>query len=347
MFGNHSFIIGVVKHMIELFGISWASPENIWLLICVVGITAILAYRVRAVRHAIGQIAGMWSALVIKNYSVRKQWAKAFLMSLGLIFLVGALMRPQYRKHDQVVAQEGRDVLIALDVSRSMLATDCAPNRLECAKKKIKQILTILPSERVGLILFSGAAFVQCPLTTDYAAFCMFLDHVDAETISSGTTALGGALERALKVFEDMPNKKSKLLIMFTDGEDFSSDLKRCRERVQEQKLHVFTVGVGTAEGAPIPLYNEQGNQVGHQKDGQGKIVISRLNEDTLQIIAGDAGGMYVAITQNDHDVETIVSRLTRFEREWFEDKRVSQHDEAYHYCLAVSFICFASEWIL
>ncbi len=333
--------------MNELYGISWASPLYAWLILVVVIASALLAYRFRAIAKAIHLIAGNLALFVIKNYSAKRQIFKGVLLCSALLFLVFALMRPQMHEKEEIVAQEGRDVLIALDISRSMLATDCAPDRLTCAKQKIKQLLNTLTCERVGLILFSGAAIMQCPLTSDYGSFCMFLDHVDAETISSGSTALAGAIHQAVQIFEAMPNRKSKLLVIFTDGEDFSSDLKRYKTKAQEQNLHIFTVGVGTTQGAPIPLYDEAGKQVGHQKDERGTVVISRLNEEVLTALAHDAGGVYVTMARNDRDVQTLLAQINVFEREWIEDKKVAQLQDVYHYCLLMSLICFACEWII
>src|SRR5207244_4500475 len=131
--------------------------------------------------------ASQWHKQLIFHFSPFKKTVKSIFLVLGITFLCIALLRPQWDKTEQKIAQEGRDLFIALDVSRSMLAKDCAPNRLECAKSKIKELVRNLSCERVGLILFSGSALVQCPLTSDYSAFHMFLDQVDVETISSGS----------------------------------------------------------------------------------------------------------------------------------------------------------------
>ena len=331
--------------MIHFFNISWAQYHYIWALPIIIIAAIMLAYAVRKRAYIVRLLCGVHRENMI-GYSLIKQIIKAVLLSLALFFLWIALMRPQWRKRNVVVAQEGRDLLIALDISRSMLATDVAPNRLDRAKQKIKELLAMLPCERVGLILFSGSAFVQCPLTNDYSAFYMFLDHVDAETISSGTTALDAAIKRSLDIYKDVA-KKTKLLVIFTDGEDFSSNLKQYKTKAHEEGLHIFTIGVGTTEGAPVPLYDEEGKKIGYQKDRNGNVVITKLNEGILRTLAQDAGGVYIPLTKNDQDIKTLVNRISRYEKEKFEDKKIAQFDDTYHYFLAISFILLGLEWLL
>jgi len=257
------------------------------------------------------------------------------------------LLRPQWDKREEVVQQEGRDLFVAVDISRSMLAEDYKPNRLEFAKEKIKKLVSKLKSERVGLLIFSGSTMVQCPLTSDYSAFFMFLDQLDVETISSGTTALDQPITRVLEIFEGMEGKKTKLLVIFTDGEDFSSNLAAVRQRAADQGVKIFTMGVGTPEGVPIPLINEKGERQGHIKDKAGNIVISRLNEGILSALASETGGIYLRLTDNDKDLKQLISVVEQFEKEKFEDKKLPALQEQYHYFLLVSFVCFAIEWLL
>lgn len=327
--------------------IYWGAPQYIWFLPIVVGAMILAIYRLQLKQQAVALLAGRWSNMVIKHNRPNWQKAKALLISCGIFFLWIALLRPQWNKREQIIMEEGRDLLIALDISRSMLAKDCEPNRLQHAKTKIKRLLNLLEFERVGLLLFSGSAFIQCPLTTDYNAFLMYLDHVDVETISSGTTTLGSALKVAIDIYGAVPNKKSKLLVVFTDGEDFSHNLKQYKDEAKKQKLNVFTIGVGTTEGAPIPLYNEKGTQVGHQKDARGNVVISQLNEQTLQSLSHEAGGAYLPVTTNNDDIKKLVRHISRFEKEKIEDKKIARYEDKYHYFLMMSFICFVLEWLL
>jgi len=332
---------------INIFGITWAEPHYlIWFPLLLIAF-AILFYRFRRVQSLRVLLAGTEFARLFHNLSLAKQRFKLLFMSIGLLFLFLALLHPQWNNVKETVRQEGRELFIGLDISRSMLATDCVPNRLQCARQKIKQLLPLLSCERVGLILFSGSAFVPCPLTADHAAFYTFLDQVDAELISSGTTALDQAIKQAIRSFKNMPKRKNKLLVLFTDGEDFSHNLAGVKQEAVQEGLHIFTIGVGTTQGAPIPLFNTQGRQVGHQKNTDGNVVISRLNEGILRTLAADAGGTYLPMSKDDTDINTLVSYVQQYEKEHFEDKTFSRLEQQYPYFLLVSFFCFALEWLL
>lgn len=329
-----------------LFGITWGAPEHAIFFLLVFGVAAVLLYWLRRKRHAVAMLVGQ-SKFLIRNFSFTKLVIRAFLLVIAVFFLCLALLRPQWNKKEETVLQEGRDVFFALDISRSMLATDCAPDRLTCAKQKIKEILKQLDAERVGLILFSGSAFVQCPLTADYSAFNLYLDQVDVETISSGSTALDQALQETLRAFKRLPSRKNKLLVLFTDGEDFSSNLHALKRQAHEDNLRIFAIGIGTQEGAPIPLYNQYGMQEGHQKDEQGTVVITRLNEGILRTLTQDAGGMYISGTTDGSDVHMLVKKVQEFEKEALDERSMARLEEQYPYFLLVSFVCLLIEWLL
>jgi Ca-activated chloride channel family protein len=176
----------------------------------------------------------------------------------------------------------------------------------------------------------------------------MFLDQVDVETIASGSTAFDQAILAALNTYKSVEGKKTKLLVMVTDGEDFSSNLSKIKQRVRDENMHVFTLGIGTSQVAPIPLFNEQGVQVGHMKDKKGAVVISRLNEGILSAVAHDSGGMYIRMTPHDQsDLNTLTAQIQQFEKEKIEDKLFSRMEEQYPYFLAVGFIALLIEWLL
>ena len=233
--------------IINMSGIHWGSPENISSLVFLGLVVLLLILRYRKQLQAQMSLVGIHRDF-LRNVSLSKQLLKSVLIAIGFLFLCLALLRPQWNKSEETIMQEGRDLYIALDISRSMLATDCEPNRLIFAKEKIKRLVKQLSCERVGLILFSGSAFVQCPLTSDYSAFFLYLDAVDAELISSGTTALDQAIQQALNSFAATPDRKSKLLVLFTDGEDFSNNLHDMKKAATEAQLSIFTIGVGTPE---------------------------------------------------------------------------------------------------
>ena len=332
-----------------VLGILWASYENSFWFFGYAVVVLLIAYATRRAVRSMGMLVEKrWQKRFFSGFSSTKVVVKAVLYSMALLGMFLALLQPQWGKKEHTVQQEGRELLVALDISRSMLASDVKPNRLAFAKSKIKRMVKLLKAERVGLIVFSGDAFVQCPLTRDTAAFSLFLDNVDAETLSSGTTSLAQAIAKALQTFASLPARNNKILVIFTDGEDFSPGLGAIKEDARKMGLHIFTYGIGTEEGAPVPLVSESGGTLnGYQKDEHGKVVFSCLNRGILQALSRESGGKYVDPTQDDKDLNLLVSYVESYEKEKFEDKDIELEEERYPYFLAFSFVCLLVEWLL
>ena len=328
---------------------SWLNSHCFYLLPLVVLIAGVLCYQWFLQYKVIQRLSSKkHQPAMLLHFSPLKRIFKILIFFTGILFLFIALMRPAYKKESLVLGQSGRDLFIALDISRSMLVKDRKPDRLHFAKNKIEVLLKKLKAERVGLIVFSGSTFIQCPLTTDFDAFLMYLNQLDVETISSGTTAIDQAISCALEAFANSKKEKHKLLALFTDGEDFSSNLQALKQQAKEDLLHIFTIGIGSSEGGPIPIYDQNGNLSGHQKDAAGAIVVSRLNAGLLKNLSVDSGGTFILASEsNDKDIETIVHAVSKFEKEKMDDKVIDQSVEYYHYPLLISFICFVLEWLL
>ncbi len=284
---------------------------------------------------------------VFPYFSSRKQIIKTILLLGSLFFLLIAWIQPQWGKHDETVIQEGRDLLIMLDVSRSMLAEDISPTRLDFAKLKIRNLLEQLPVDRVGLILFSGTAFLQCPLTADRAAFLLFLDQVDVHSIPSGTTAIDAALNKGIEIFEASEERKNKLSLLITDGEDFSTTLSSVRKKAEELGMTLFILGVGSKEGAPVPKFDLEGKRIGHETESSGEIILTKLNEPLLQETCKQLNGTYLSASYDDNDINQLANLVKGFEKERFKDKKVSLYEEQYHWFLGVAWLLLALEWIL
>ncbi len=331
-----------------LFGITWAAAQNSWWLFAAGALLVLLAWSTHAyIQNLARLVASQWQKRLLLYFSKTKTFIKSFLLAAGLVALFIALLQPQWGKKEQHVEQEGRELFIALDISRSMLASDVKPHRLAFAKSKIKKLVKSLHAERVGLLVFSGDALIQCPLTRDTAAFNLFLDNVDAETISSGTTAIAQALNTILKMFKGMPARSNKIVVLFTDGEDFSSNLSAVKAQAQKENVHIFTYGIGTKDGAPVPVLDEDGRPVGHQKDASGKVVFSRLNEPMLRALSRESGGKYIGPTQKDDDLHELVAHVQNYEKEKLENKDFEVEEDRYPYFLAISFVAFLLEWLL
>ena len=258
-------------------------------------------------------------------------------------FLCVALCRPQWGKTESVITRDGRDVIVLLDISRSMQASDILPSRLDAAKLKLKILLSKLTCERLGLILFSGSAFVQSPLTVDYHAFMGFLDQVDTELIASGTTAVDKALVKAVELFESgSSNSSSKIILLVTDGEDFSAHLDKVEARVKKANINVVALGVGSQDGAPIPLKDYSGRVVGYEKDHDGKPFLSKLNAEHLQKIVSNLGGTFIQYRESDADLDGVVAYIQSHEKQQFDERKVSFAEERYPIAVGCAALMYA-----
>ena len=230
-----------------------------------------------------------------------RRWIKGLLLLTTVLFTAVALAGPQYGFRWQEIRQRGMDIVIALDCSRSMTATDIQPSRLGRAKREVFDLLTMLRGDRVGLVAFAGTAFLQCPLTLDYDAFDLFLKALSPDYLPVGGTDITGALETATSGF-DPKSAADKAIILITDGENTSDgDPVKAAEMLKEKKIKLFCIGVGGSDGVPIP---EAAG--GFKKDPSGQIVLSRLDENTLKKMAVVTGGTYVRSVAGDMDLDAI-----------------------------------------
>jgi Ca-activated chloride channel homolog len=237
----------------------------------------------------------------------RRRSIVAGLALSAIICTVLALTGPQYGFHWQEIERKGIDIVIALDCSRSMLATDIKPTRLDRAKRKIRDLLNMLQGDRVGLVAFSGTAFLQCPLTIDYQAFYLFLDALAPDYLPVGGTDLAAAMQSAQQAF-DPRSHADKAVILITDGEHTGSgDPMEATREAQKSGIKLFTIGVGSGDGVPVPEDNG-----GFKKDKAGQIIISRLDETLLSRMALATGGSYVRSVAGDIDLETIYEKQIR-----------------------------------
>jgi Ca-activated chloride channel homolog len=337
-----------------LFGITWAASGNmIWFVVLFLLIIIVILTAVH-IKNFVGQLAHpRHQTAVLKHFSWHRYVIRSILISSVLLLLGVALLRPQWDRIEERAVSQGRDVIILLDISRSMLAQDYKPNRLEYAQQKIKKLLDMLQAERVGLIVFSGAAMMQCPLTTDYQAFMLFLNTLSVETISSGTTSYASALQKVIEAFSDFGPSSTKLVALFTDGEDFSGDLTEIQKKITESGIHIFTFGVATDDGAPIPIYdlayqkNGKSLQQGFQKDENGAIVISRLNRTLIQQLAQATGGKSVAVTSDDQDLIALKRWVESFEKSDWEERNIYRLQDKYYYYTGLAWLLLLLEWIL
>lgn len=278
--------------------------------------------------------------------SFARQRTKALLLLLGLTLVVVTLARLQFGTHMEMLKREGIDVMVALDVSNSMLAQDMKPNRLEKAKQELRSIIDRLKGDRIGLIAFAGEAFVQCPLTLDYGAARMLLGAMDNSSVSIQGTSIKSALNVAVTSFEQQ-EKKHKVLLLLTDGEDLEGGAEEAADEASKAGIKIYTVGIGNPNGEPIPVLDRSGNQVGFKKDESGQVIISRLDEMTLQKIALATGGKYYNASAGEIELDRIFDDIGKMEKKELEGTLVTRYDDRYQWPLLLALLCIVGEFFV
>jgi len=272
--------------------------------------------------------------VLFPSFSGWKNTFKFALIILSLICLIVAAANPQIGTKMEEVKQTGIDVFILLDVSLSMQAEDIKPNRLERAKFQISNLINRLRGDRIGLIIFSGEAYVQFPLTTDYSAANLFLSAVDFNSVPQPGTAIASAVSLALKSF-NTKDPTEKVIIIITDGEDHEGDINSVVNEAKSAGVKIFTIGLGSVGGAPIPVYNAKGEQTGFKKDKEGNVVLTKLDEETLQQIASASGGEYYRGSNYEDHLDKIYENLSQLDKAEFGVKKVTDYEDRFYYFLA------------
>ena len=275
----------------------------------------------------------------------RRRWRRVFLL-LGYCFFVLAAMRPQIGTKLEKVKREGIDIVFALDVSKSMLAEDLKPDRLANAKNEIRAFIAHQTDDRVGLVAFAGDAFLACPLTLDYDAFLMFLASVDVSSIDAPGTDIARAIDVCRKAFTD-DKPRYKAIILITDGEQTApGDPISSAIDAAKSGVRIFTIGVGTPSGAPIPVKDKSGNIVGYKKDENGAIVTSHLDETTLSEIAERTGGKYFPARPGSEELHKILAEIDKMGKKELESITYSHYDERFYYPLGAAIFLIFLFWI-
>ncbi|MBH70862.1 MAG: hypothetical protein CMP69_06535 [Flavobacteriales bacterium] len=248
------------------------------------------------------------------SYSKRKALTKHILTILIFTFLIIGLSNPKIGTKMEEVKREGVDLIIAIDLSNSMLAEDIKPNRLERSKQAISRLIDKLTGDRIGLVVFAGDAYIQLPITTDYAAAKLFLSTVNTNIMPNQGTEIGKAIDLGIKSF-DMKNDQSKAIIIITDGENHDENAIEKTKEAQKLGIFVHTLGMGLSKGGPIPIYNKSAIQIGYRKDNDGNTIVSKLNEELLQKIAIEGKGSYVRANNSKVGLSTLFSEINKMEK--------------------------------
>jgi Ca-activated chloride channel family protein len=305
-----------------------ANPEFLWLLL-LIPLGALFYWfthyrKISLMKKLVDR--NLWSK-IYNGYSPTRGWIRALLWFTALFFLIAAVIDPQIGTKTRKLKRKGVDIVVALDVSRSMLATDIPPSRLKKAKYLIQEMIEMLQGDRIGLIAFAGIAHPQCPLTIDYAAASLFLRQSDIGLMPVQGTAIGDAIRIAEKMFKT-EEKKYKVLIIFSDGEDLETNPVEAAKEAAEKGIVIYTVGVGTPQGGPIPL--KKNGQIAFKKDKSGKIVVTRLSDATLREIADIGNGIYINVDSGRAGLERIYKAISEMQKKDLGERVFSDYEDRF-----------------
>ena len=277
---------------------------------------------------------------LMPSRSRSKGWVRISLWCLAFAFFVIGLARPRTGARLSEHTAKGAEIIVALDVSNSMLAQDYSPNRLERAKLAISRLTDRLQEDRIGLVIFAGTSFVQLPVTTDYVSAKMFLSSIDTGSIPVQGTAIGDAINLSIKSFSAQ-SEKSRVIVVISDGENHEDDPVAAAKQAAELGIKVYTIGVGSAEGQPIPV------EGGLMRDKDGEIVVTRLDEDTLRAIAKAGGGAYIHAGGEAFGLHPIVDDIRKMEDEEFGSIVFEEYDEQFMYFLGIALLLLVIEMLI
>ena len=298
---------------------SFGAPQFLYALVALPVLMVFVRWALARRREALRRIG---DPVLVERLSMASRTLRLVRLSLwflGTALIIVALARPQWGSEVEIVEQSGVQMMVALDVSRSMLSQDMAPTRLDRAKLEISDLMTRLNGDAVGIVLFSGASFIQFPLTSDYSTARTYLGHAGPDAITRQGTAISEAIYTASAGFSDQ-RLSQKVIVIMTDGENHEGDPFRAAREAAEEGIVTYTVGFGSPEGRPVPVYDEQGSVIGYRQDAQGREIISRLDEGALQQIAEAGGGRYYRASERGA-IADLVDQIGTFQAERFQSE--------------------------
>ena len=331
--------------------LKFANKEMLWLLwIIPVLILFFIVNMVRKKKSKKKFASDEMSRFLFPEASNARIRLKFILLMLSLIFIIIALAGPRVGSQLKEVEKKGREFIIALDVSRSMLAEDIKPNRIEMAKQSLNRLIRNMEDDKIGLIVFAGDAYIQIPVTNDYGAARLFLNSVNTNIVSKQGTAIGSAIELALRSFTpgnddgEVAQDESRAIIIITDGENHEEGVFEAAEKAAEKDIKVHTIGLGDPKGVPIPVNYGSNNYL---KDQKGNVVVSKLDETTLKKIASVSGGFYVRADRSGRALNQLVTKLEELEQEEYTAKVFADYEERYQYFLGFGLLLLFIEFLI
>ena len=321
----------------------FAHIEFLWLLLAIPVLVALHIWITRRKRQQL-QLFGdpELMAELMPNASRIRPHVKFALMLTALSLLIIGIARPQYGTKEQTVKRQGIEVMIALDISNSMLAEDVAPNRLERAKQMLSKLVDQMVDDKLGLVVFAGDAFTQIPITCDYVSAKMYLQSITPDIIPAQGTAIGKAITTCVSSFGTEDTEKSRAIILITDGENHEDNAQEAAKMAKEKGIHVFVVGIGKPEGSPIP-----DGRGGFKKDRQGTVVVSRMSEDMCQEVAAAGGGMYVRADNSNTATRALEKEIDKLGKQEIETKVYSDYNEQYQSFIFIALLLLVIDFFI
>jgi Ca-activated chloride channel family protein len=280
---------------------------------------------------------------LVASFNRWKRAVKRTLLLAAIGSIVFGLCQPHFRSKEITVERKGIDVMIAVDVSNSMLAKDIPPNRLEKAKLELSTLIERLKQDRIGIVAFAGEAFIQCPLTLDRSAVKLFLSSLSPNLIPTPGTAIGPAILVSTQAFAEK-EKEHKVIILLTDGEDHGSKPMEAAKRAKQAGVRIFTIGLGTPDGSTLPAGSSKDN---FKKDRHGRVVLSKLDEKLLRDIAEETGGVYTRATRGELEIDRIAREVRRMAQKGLRSEKSVEYEENFQFFLLPAFLFLLGEMFL
>ncbi|WP_430810040.1 MULTISPECIES: VWA domain-containing protein [unclassified Carboxylicivirga] len=320
-------------------------PDALFLLLLIPALAFIHLFLARRRKKALAEF-GNTELLneLMPNVSFKRPTIKFYILLVAFVMLILTIAGPQYGSKLQTVKRKGIELIVALDVSNSMMAQDIEPNRLERAKRAISRLIDKLHNDRVGFIVFAGEAYVQLPITTDYPSAKMFLNSINTDIVGTQGTAIGAAIHKGIQSFTDQEDV-NRAIIVITDGENHEDDPITAAQMAAENNIKIYTVGMGLPKGAPIPVAGGRSNDF--MKDRNGNVVISKLDEATLQKVAITANGAYIPANNIRNGINNLVDELSQLEKSELEAKVYTDYDDQFQYFAALALLLIIAEFLI
>jgi Ca-activated chloride channel family protein len=323
------------------------NPLALYFMIAAAVCGLLLVHEIISTRRRITQFAGSGVlSKVVKGYSHRRRILKRILLGAAVTLLVVAWAMPRVGRGVRTVKREGADIVIALDVSVSMLAEDVQPNRTEAAKAAVRTLISRLRHDRFALVGFAGASFINCPLTLDGGALDMFVDFLSPGAVTDQGTNLGSAITTSIDALKSSSGR-GKAIVLITDGEDHGGELEDAIELAQDMDVRIYTLGVGTPSGEPIPIKDGSGSVTAYKRDNSDNVVVSRLDTELLKRIARATGGDSFVLGLGDREISKLARSIESIEKGLLEQRSFEDYAELFQIPLVLCLVLLVVEGFL